>query len=98
MSLSESGIKGMLDEYESDHKTGMNTQVLAKLIRDYTNGYPFLVSRICQLIDERLSVNDFASLSEAWTINGLTTAVKLIVTEKNTLFESLMSKIRDESY
>ncbi|MBQ7487099.1 MAG: AAA-like domain-containing protein, partial [Clostridia bacterium] len=54
MSLSEVGIRGMLDDYEADHHTGMDTQMLARLIREYTEGYPFLVSRICQLIDEKV--------------------------------------------
>jgi len=54
MSLSEEGIRGMLDEYEADHRTGMDTAAIAKQIREYTNGYPYLVSRICQLIDEQL--------------------------------------------
>lgn len=47
MSLSEVGIKGILDEYEPDHQTGMDTCSIARMIRDYTNGYPYLVSRIC---------------------------------------------------
>ena len=34
MSLSASGIQGMLDEYEADHHTGMNTGEIAKLIRE----------------------------------------------------------------
>ena len=55
MSLSEDGIKGMLEEYDGDHHIGMDTEKLARQIREYTNGYPFLVSRICQLIDEKLS-------------------------------------------
>ena len=55
MSLSEDGIKGMLEEYEADHHTGMDTAAIAHSIREYTNGYPFLVSRICQLIDEEVS-------------------------------------------
>ena len=84
MSLSEDGIRGMLDEYESDHHTGMDTAQIAKQIRDYTNGYPFLVSRICQLIDERVGT---------WTVNGVETAVKMILAEKNTLFDSLSSKL-----
>ncbi|MBR3188644.1 MAG: AAA family ATPase [Lachnospiraceae bacterium] len=42
MSLSETGIRGMLDEYEADHHTGMDTAAIAKSIRDYTSGYPFL--------------------------------------------------------
>ncbi len=95
MSLSEDGIRGMLNEYETDHHTGMDTAALAKQIRDYTNGYPFLVSRICQLIDERMVPDKFSTLKCAWTADGVEEAVKMILTEKNTLFDSLMGKIRD---
>ena len=95
MSLSESGIKGMLDEYEADHHTGMDVAAIAGKIRRYTNGYPFLVSRICQLIDERMVPAVFATLEDAWTDAGVEEAVKSIITEKNTLFDSLMGKVRD---
>ena len=65
MSLSADGIKGMLDEYEADHHTGMDTEAIAKEIHEYTNGYPFLVSRICELID--VGVSKTMSLQKAWT-------------------------------
>ena len=94
MSLSEDGIKKMLDEYEADHQTGMDTEGIARLIREYTNGYPFLVSRICQILDRGLSPDFFNSCSSPWTEEGVTEAVKYITTEKNTLFESMMGKIR----
>ena len=94
MSLSEAGIKGMLDEYEADHQTGMDTAEIAKQIWDNTNGYPFLVSRICQIIDQRMLPDTFASLKASWTSSGVEEAVKFIITEKNTLFDSLMGKIR----
>lgn len=35
MSLPEDGIKGMLDEYEADHHTGMDTVDIAQRIRTY---------------------------------------------------------------
>ncbi|MBR1708450.1 MAG: AAA family ATPase [Clostridia bacterium] len=95
MSLSEAGIKGMLDEYESDHHTGMNTANIAASIRKYTNGYPFLVSRLCQLIDENMVPSVFGTLEDAWTDNGIEEAVKAIITEKNTLFDSLMGKLHN---
>ena len=85
----------MLDEYEADHHTGMDTEKVADLIRSYTGGYPFLVSRICQLIDEQFVPKIFSDLRDAWTENGVDTAVKTIISEKNTLFDSLMGKIRD---
>ena len=93
MSLSETGIKGMLEEYEADHHTGMDTVAVAKSIRDYTSGYPFLVSRICQLIDEQVS--ESMPLTKAWTDQGLDEAIKLILSEKNTLFDSLAKNLNN---
>ena len=93
MSLSESGIRGMLKEYEADHHTGMDTAAIAKSIREYTNGYPFLVSRICQLIDE--DVSKTMSLSEAWTGRGIDAAIKLLLAENNTLFQSLTKNLNN---
>ena len=95
MSLSKDGIKGMLDEYEADHSTGMDTAFIAKLIRDYTSGYPFLVSRICQIIDEQFVPEKFESLSEAWTEPGIMAAIKSILSESNTLFGSIMGKLQN---
>ena len=95
MSLSEAGIRGMLDEYEKDHHTGMDTATLAKQIRDYTTGYPFLVSRICELIDKTFVPDKYDTLNEAWTEQGIDEAVKSILSEDNTLFDSIMGKLRD---
>ena len=91
MSLSEEGIKGMLCEYEDDHDTGMDTAGIAHLVHDYTNGYPFLVSRICQLLDTR--VTGALGMSQAWTTTGVGEAVKLLLAENNTLFQSVTKSL-----
>ncbi|MBR2275538.1 MAG: AAA-like domain-containing protein, partial [Lachnospiraceae bacterium] len=93
MSLSKDGIRGMLEEYEADHHTGMNTGEIAKLLREYTNGYPFLVSRLCQLIDE--VVCKTMDPEEAWTKAGFEEAVKLLLSENNPLFKSLTAKLEN---
>ena len=93
MSLSETGIKAMLEEYETDHHTGMNTEVIAHSIREYTNGYPFLVSRICQLMDEEVSKT--MDPADAWTSKGIDEAVKLLLAENNTLFQSLTKNLNN---
>ncbi len=94
MSLSVSGIKGMLDDYESDHHTGMDTGYMAKLIREYTNGYPFLVSRICELLDTEVG-NKIENVNVRWSRDGIDEAVKLILAEDNTLFQSLTGKLNN---
>ena len=93
MSLSTEGIRGMLDDYESDHKTGMDTALIARLLREYTSGYPFLVSRICQLMDKKVYPNIYADLSDVWTVDGFNEAIKMLLSERNTLFESLTGKL-----
>ena len=91
MSLSEKGIRGMLDDYEKDHNTGMDTEDMAKLIWEQTSGYPFLVSRICQLIDERISPK--MQPSEAWSQKGFLEAIRMILAENNTLFQTLTKNL-----
>ncbi len=96
MSFSEKDISGMLSEYERDHNAGMDIQTVAGLIYDYTSGYPYLVSRICKLIDERIAGREpFWEKGSAWTRNGVLEAVKLLLGEPNTLFESLINKLED---
>ena len=94
MSLPEPGIKGMLDEYEADHHTGMNTALIAKILREYTSGYPYLVSRLCQLIDGTVSAG--MGTGDAWTEAGVDEAIKILLADgDDTLFGSLMSKLEN---
>lgn len=94
MSFSSEDIAGMLKTYEADHNTGMNIQEIADLIYSYTSGYPFLVSRLCKLMDEKLvGTVDFKDRESAWTKEGVLEAVKRLVNEKNTLFESLIGRL-----
>jgi len=81
MSLSEKEIASMLREYENDHKTGMDIEAISKELRAYTNGYPFLVSRLCQIMAE--------DLQKCWNVNGVLQAVKIILNEPNLLFDDL---------
>ena len=86
MSLSEAGIAGMLSEYEADHSTGMDVAAMAKRLRDYTSGYPFLVSRLCQIMDAE-------EKEDSWTAEGFQRAVKAILGESNTLFDDMVKKL-----
>ncbi len=98
MSFRADDIKGMLKEYEADNKTGMDIEEIAQLIYDYTSGYPFLVSSICKLIDENVSCgNNFGNPDKkgAWMKEGVLKAVRILLAEQNTLFESLLHKLED---
>lgn len=96
MSFSKSDIEGMLKEYEKDHHTGMDTEEMAGLIYDDTSGYPYLVSAFCKLIDEEVGEAESSECkSTAWTREGFLKAERMLLAEKNTLFESLTGKLEN---
>ena len=65
----------------------MDTGEIAREIYAYTDGYPFLVSRLCKIIDEKLDKD--------WTIGGVRAAVEIILEENNTLFDDLIKNIEN---
>jgi len=85
MSFNPYEISTMLKEYEIDNNTGMDIAEISKEIYNYTAGYPFLVSRICQCIDEKLDRD--------WTLPGVQKAVNIIIYEKNTLFDDIYKNL-----
>lgn len=87
LSFSTAEIATMLKDYEIDYKTGMDIAVIAREIYRYTSGYPFLVSRICKHIDERLGKD--------WTIHGVQEAIKLLSNEHNTLFDDMFKNLEN---
>ena len=84
MSLSAKGITDMLAEYKADHNLSFDEVFVGQMIRDYTAGYPFLVSRICQIIDTE---------SYTWDKQGVLKAVNAILVERNTLFDNMIKKL-----
>jgi len=84
MSLSAKGITDMLAEYKADHNLRFDEVFVGQMIRDYTAGYPFLVSRICQIIDAE---------QYTWDKEGVLKAVNAILVERNTLFDNMIKKL-----
>lgn len=93
--LSERDIAGMLQEYEQNCHTGMNQKELSVMLYEYTSGYPYLVSRICKLIDEKIAAADGFSKPQAWTKAGFLAAVRMLLAKENPVFESLDNKLVD---
>ncbi len=87
LSLSAEEIRSMLSAYEADHHRDMDVSKTAFRIREYTGGYPFLVSRICQVID---------TCGLEWNDAGIQAAVKTILMEKNTLFDDISHHLENK--
>ncbi len=96
MNFSSGDIATMLQEYEADHHTGMDIAYIGRLIYEYTSGYPYLVSRICQLADERLAgTEDFPDKRSVWTQRGIVAAEQMLRKQRNTLFDDMIKKLVD---
>jgi len=80
-------VAQMLTDYEADEHTGMDIRAVSEEIYKYTTGYPFLVSKLCKVIDEQIDKD--------WTISGVQTATKQTILEKNTLFTSLTKNLEN---
>jgi hypothetical protein len=87
MSFNPAEISTMLNDYETDHATGMDISVISEEIYSYTSGYPFLVSRICQCVDDELNKD--------WTASGIKESVNRLLLEANTLFDDVFKNLEN---
>ena len=96
MEFTRADIADMLEEYKRDYCVGMDIPAMAQMIYDYTSGYPFLVSRLCKLLDEKVAGTEkFPDRSAAWTREGFQEGLRLLLAEPNTLFDDLRKKLAD---
>jgi len=86
-------IASMLTEYAKDKNNPMPIQEISEALYFYTDGYPFLVSRLCELIDKNLSSNSHF----IWDIEIVNWAVKEILQESNTLFDDLIKNVENNT-
>ncbi len=94
MGFSANQISAMLEEYETDNHTGMDIQVVAEEIYQYTSGYPYLVSAICKQLDEKiLGTDGFETMQQVWTRAGVARAVRIILKKNPPLFGHMTKQL-----
>jgi hypothetical protein len=84
MNLYPHEIQPMLDDYVREKGVQMDTSAMSYGLFYYTSGYPFLVSRLCKMMDEVLLPT---KSTFDWTLQDLEIAVKQLVKENNTNFD-----------
>ena len=92
MSFSPDEISTMLNDYSIDKNISMNIPKISESLYYFTSGYPFLVSRLCKIIDEEIIVH---SERKDWTLDDVEEAVQIILKERNTNFDSLISNLEN---
>ena len=82
----------MLEEYAADRGVKLDAQHFSERLFYYTSGYPFLVSKMCKMLDETYMPQKEV---QEWTDNDLETAFQELITESNANFDSLIKNLED---
>ncbi len=89
MDFTSEEIETMLVDYCSERQIIFDMPAIANRIHYFTNGYPFLVSYLCKIIDEDIEGAD------KWVVGNVDEAVKLMLTRQTTNFDSLIANIEN---
>jgi len=93
MSFNPQEIAPMLEQYCEAEGVQMDISAIAERLYYHTSGYPFLVSKLCKNIVEDVLPTHPKSTQKAWTVQDVEAAVRLLLKESNTNFDSLINNM-----
>ena len=94
MSFNASEIANMLSSYSNDKRIEMDIPAISEKIYFYTSGYPFLVSKMCKIIDEEILPQKEGN---KWEIEYVDLAYKSITypAYSTTIFDDLFKNLEN---
>jgi hypothetical protein len=92
MSLLPHEIVPMLEDYAQERGVALDAPALAERLYYYTSGYPFLVSKLCKIVDEDLLPR---KAEQSWGGAELEQAAYQLLSENNTNFDSLVKNMEN---
>jgi len=93
MSFSREEIITMLDDYTKSKGVNLDKDYFSERLYFYTSGYPFLVSKLCKIIDEKIMPQNQLT----WKKEYVDMAIKELLKESNTNFDSLIKNIENNT-
>jgi len=92
MEFNPAEIRPMLQEYALAENVKMDSSVIADKLYYFTAGYPFLVTRLCKIIAEKILPS---KAEKTWSLADIEHAVQLLLKESNTNFDSLIKNLEN---
>ena len=92
MNLYPFEIKPMLEEYAADRGVKMDVEAIAECLFYHTSGYPFLVSKLCKMLDEIYLPQKTA---KEWTEEDIDIAARQLAKESNANFDTLVKNLEN---
>lgn len=93
LSFDPTEIAPMLEEYSAAEGVPMNVAAIAERLYYFTSGYPFLVSKLCKIIAERLLPAQ--PVATGWTLAHVEESVQHLLLENNTNFDDLIKNLQN---
>ncbi len=89
MTFSAKQIETMLVEYKSATNANLNIAKIAEKLYYHTSGYPYFVSKLCKIIDEKIKPVE-------WKEIDILQAIKILLSEKhNANFDTLVKNLKN---
>jgi len=92
LNLNTKEIISMLKVYSEEKLIMMDKDAVAEKLWYYTSGYPFLVSSLCKIVDEKIITQ---RENQNWLTEDIDEAFKIILTNQNTNFEHLIKNMEN---
>ena len=92
MSFQPHEIAPMLADYSQAEGVEIDIPAFADKLYYFTSGYPFLVSKLCKTVAEKLLPK---KTEKTWTMVDLEASVQLLLRENNTNFDSLIKNLEN---
>ena len=94
MSFIAPEIEPMLVAYQTAEGVKMDTKAIAERLYYYSSGYPFLISKLCKIIAEKLLPK---KTEQSWVLEDIEKSVRLLLKENNTNFDSLIKNLENST-
>jgi len=92
MNFDPTEIASMLKQYVEETGIEMDIVAISQTLHYYTSGYPFLVSKLCKIIDEEIIVEENR---KKWNNDDIERAVNHLLREQNTNFDSVVKNLEN---
>ena len=93
MSFNPEEIAPMLEQYSEAENVKMDIPAIAERLYYHTSGYPFLVSKLCKNIGDKILPKKEDKTK--WTVEEVEESVRMLLMENNTNFDSLIKNLEN---
>ncbi|MFM9947025.1 MAG: AAA-like domain-containing protein [Saprospiraceae bacterium] len=93
MSFNPAEIAPMLADYCAAERVTMEIPAIAERLWYHTSGHPFLVSKLCKNIAEKILPQ--RTIQDCWTLDDVEEATRLLLRENNTNFDGLIKNLEN---